>query len=186
MGRLLAVAPAGSYGLRLSKRILALFDRLEHCAKRLRFVRSGDRIPVGPERLRVLWPRVDVPVMVRAKPGRGDFFQSWWDEEDDSEQYNYDLYPYAALDTRAEELFRSLLSPSSDLGAPLYAARTDFSAALGEYLALLPSEDPSREMILELGQPLRGRCRRCWSVTTACGHGWSVPATAPRRSLPRI
>lgn len=59
IARLLAVAPPGSYGLRLADRVTALFDRLLHAARRIRMVQAGDRIPLeGSASLEVLWPRV--------------------------------------------------------------------------------------------------------------------------------
>lgn len=155
MARLLAVAPANSYGFRLTRQILDLFQHLTVCARRIRFVRTGSRIPLDGAHLRVLWPQVEFPLMVRSKPGKGPFFQHYWDEGSDAERFDYDLYPYQEMEAQAETLFLGLLERLGPRRGALLEARRGVQSALNAYLELLHQEQAPREAPAERFQALR-------------------------------
>lgn len=55
---LLAIAPTGSWGFRLSKQIVELFEKLIKISKKITFLKRNDIVDFNSKEIRILWPDV--------------------------------------------------------------------------------------------------------------------------------
>lgn len=91
IGRLLAIASPRSWGFRLSRNILNLFEKLEVISNNICFVKSGDKILFDGDEIRILWPEViatkfrygDLPVKLTTDISQMDFRKNYffWESE---------------------------------------------------------------------------------------------------------
>lgn len=58
LARLLAIASTRSWGFRLAKNVIKLFEKLEKVTNNIHFVQAGDMIPFDGNTIRVLWPQI--------------------------------------------------------------------------------------------------------------------------------
>lgn len=55
---LLAIAPTGSWGFKLSKQIVELFEKLIKISKKITFLKRNDIVNFDSKKIRILWPDV--------------------------------------------------------------------------------------------------------------------------------
>lgn len=94
IGLLLAIAPNRSWGFQLSRQIVDLFIKLSKISKKITFVKRGDIINLGKEKINILWPEIEkiYPNMISINDNLDIPVSLEWSNLIDSFSNAFDLY----------------------------------------------------------------------------------------------
>lgn len=141
IARLLAIASSRSWGFRLAKNVIALFDKLDKISGNICFLKAGDIIPFDKTAIRVLWPEVtysygNLPVKMvvdRDKQDHG-IYDPWYLESGPTESLS-------SIETSLETEFNEMVGLESP---QLLEAVSLFQDQFDTYIRTLHNSDQQR------------------------------------------